>query len=67
MLIEIRANSSRFFNLGLTYGRINISFALDGVSGFIWSGRILVIAALADYKVDSEECRPMISVEDTLL
>lgn len=53
--------------MGLTYGRINISFALDGVSGFIWSGRILVIAALADYKVDSEECRPMISVEDTLL
>jgi len=41
VVIEVHADSSRFFKMELTNGQVKISFALEGESGFILSGRII--------------------------
>ena len=44
MLIEVRSNSSRFFKMELTDGRVQVTFALEGESGLILSGRMIGVA-----------------------
>ena len=48
MLIEVRSDSSRFFTMEVTNGQVKISFALEGESGFILSGRI---TGFAEFKL----------------
>lgn len=50
-LIEVRSDSSRFLKMELTNGQVNITFALEGESGFILSGRIVGFAEPSYYKI----------------
>lgn len=53
VLIEVYSNSSRLFKMELTNGRVKTSFALDGDSGLILSGRIIVIIG-PTYKISAD-------------
>ena len=51
VLIEVRSDSGRFFKMELTNGRVQISFALEGESSYILSGRRIGIAEPSYYKI----------------
>ena len=51
VLIEIRSHLSRFLKMELTDGRVQISFALEGDSELILSGRIIGIVEPSYYKI----------------
>ena len=44
VLIEVGSEPSKFLKMELTNGRVKTSFSLDGYSGFVLSGRIVVSA-----------------------
>ena len=61
VLIEIRSDSSRFFKMELTNGRVQVTFALEGESGLIMSGRIIGVAEPSYFKIKAE-----ISIEESV-
>ena len=61
VLIEVRSDSSRFFKMELTNGRVQVTFALEGESGLIMSGRIIGVAEPSYFKIKAE-----ISIEESV-
>ena len=54
VLIEVRSNSSRFFKMELTDGRVQVTFALEGESGLIMSGRMIGVEEKSYFKIITE-------------
>ena len=54
VLIEVRSDSSRFFKMELTDGRVQVTFALEGESGLIMSGRMIGVAEPSYFKIITE-------------
>ena len=52
VLIEIRSDSSRFFKMELTNGRVRVTFALEGESGLIMSGRLIGVNIITEIPIE---------------
>ena len=52
VLIEVRSDSSRFFKMELTNGRVRVTFALEGESGLIMSGRLIGVNIITEIPIE---------------